>query len=114
MDSLTSVFTNCYGRCSAGKPISEIAIQKCGFYLPDHARYHYLLGLPEQEDLDRKIKQAMEAIEEYKPELDGVLPKDEYFTLTRTSNDLLAELLKNFSNIPSDVSGDIFGKIYEF
>jgi type I restriction enzyme M protein len=96
------------------KPISEIAIQKCGFYLPDHARYHYLLGLPEQEDLARKIKQAMEAIEEYKPELDGILPKDEYFALTRTSNTLLAELLKNFSNIPADANGDIFGKIYEF
>lgn len=96
------------------KPISEIAIQKCGFYLPDHARYHYLLGLPEQEDLARKIKQAMEAIEEYKPELDGILPKDEYFALTRTSNTLLAELLRNFSNIPADANGDIFGKIYEF
>lgn len=96
------------------KPISDIAIQKCGFYLPDHARYHYLLGLPEQEDLARKIKQAMEAIEKYKPELDGILPKDEYFALTRTSNTLLAELLKNFSNIPADANGDIFGKIYEF
>ncbi|WP_199452016.1 N-6 DNA methylase [Marinobacter sp. bablab_jr008] len=96
------------------KPISDIAIQKCGFYLPDHARYHYLLGLPQQEDLARKIKQAMEAIEKYKPELDGILPKDEYFALTRTSNTLLAELLKNFSNIPADANGDIFGKIYEF
>jgi len=96
------------------KPISEIAIQKCGFYLPDHARYHYLLGLPEQEDLAKKIKQSMEAIEEYKPELDGILPKDEYVALTRTSNTLLAELLKTLSNIPHDANGDIFGKIYEF
>lgn len=24
------------------KKISEIAIEKCGFYLPDHARYDYL------------------------------------------------------------------------
>lgn len=24
------------------KPISRIAIEKCGFYLPDHARYDYL------------------------------------------------------------------------
>lgn len=28
------------------KPISEIAVEKCGFYLPDHARYEYLLNLP--------------------------------------------------------------------
>ena len=96
------------------KQVSEIAIEKCGFYLPDHARYSYLLGLPEDENLAKKIKQAMEAVEEYKPELDGILPKDEYVALTRTSNTLLAELLKNFSNIPADANGDIFGKIYEF
>src|SRR5690554_8214268 len=56
----------------------------------------------------------MEAIEEYKTELDGILPRDEYFALTRISNTLLAELLKNFSNIPADANGEIFGKIYEF
>ncbi len=32
------------------KPKSEIAIEKCGFYLPDHARYDYLLNLPEEQD----------------------------------------------------------------
>ena len=29
----------------------------------------------------------MKAIEEYKPELEGVLPKDEYFRLTRDDED---------------------------
>ncbi|WDN89699.1 hypothetical protein BuS5_02667 [Desulfosarcina sp. BuS5] len=28
------------------KPINEVAIEKCGLYLPDHARYDYLLNLP--------------------------------------------------------------------
>jgi len=37
------------------KTISEIAIEKCGFYLPDHARYDYLLNLPEEEDIDLAI-----------------------------------------------------------
>ena len=55
------------------KPVSEIAVEKCGFYLPDHARYDYLLNLPEEADIDQKIKKAMEAIEEYKPELKGIL-----------------------------------------
>jgi len=96
------------------KPIHEIAIAKCGFYLPDHARYDYLLKLPEQEDVAKKIKEAMLAIEEYKPELDGVLPKDEYVPLTRTDKGIPAQLLKSFSNIPSDAGGDVFGKIYEF
>ena len=66
----------------AEKSISDIAIEKCGFYLPDHARYDYLLNMPEEKDIAKAIKEAMKAIEEYKPELDGVLPKDEYFRLT--------------------------------
>ncbi len=96
------------------KPISEIAIEKCGFYLPDHARYDYLLNLPEQEDVAKKIKEAMQDIEKYKPELEGVLPKDEYAPLTRTDKTIPSQLLKTFSNIPRDASGDILGKIYEF
>ena len=96
------------------KPISDIAIEKCGFYLPDHARYDYLLNLPEKEDVAKAIKKAMEAIEQYKPELEGVLPKDEYVPLTRTDKTIPAQLLKNFSNIPRDANGDVFGKIYEY
>lgn len=98
------------------KPISEIAIEKCGFYLPDHARYDYLLNLPEQENIAKRIKEAMQDIEKYKTELDGVLPKDEYMVLTRTAaqKQIPAQLLKAFSNIPRDASGDILGKIYEY
>jgi type I restriction enzyme M protein len=56
----------------------------------------------------------MEAIEEYKPELKGVLPQDEYFRLTRTDNSIPKQLLKNFADIPQDASGDMFGQIYEY
>jgi type I restriction enzyme M protein len=98
------------------KPISEIAIEKCGFYLPDHARYDHLLNLPESKDIAKAIKEAMKAIEEYKPELDGVLPKDEYFRLTRDekTKNIPNQLLKNFANIPADFTGDLFGQIYEY
>ncbi len=98
------------------KKLSDIAIEKCGFYLPDHARYDYLLSLPEKEDIAKKLKEAMKAIEEYKLELDGVLPKDEYFRLTRDekTKDIPNQLLKNFANIPSDFTGDLFGQIYEY
>lgn len=96
------------------KPVSEIAIEKCGFYLPDHARYDYLLRLPDKEDIAKAIKKAMEAIEEYKPELSGVLPKEEYFRLTRTDKTIPKQLLKNFADIPLNASGDMFGQIYEY
>ena len=94
--------------------VSEIAIEKCGFYLPDHARYDYLMKLPEEQDIAKAIKKAMEAIEEYKPELKGILPQDEYFRLTRTDKSIPMQLLKNFSNIPEDAAGDMFGQIYEY
>jgi type I restriction enzyme M protein len=98
------------------KPISEIAIEKCGFYLPDHARYDYLLNLPEEKNIAKALKEAMKAVEEYKTELGGVLPKDEYFALTRTeqTRNLPNQLLKTFSDIPANTTGDLFGQIYEY
>jgi type I restriction enzyme M protein len=96
------------------KPISQIALEQCGFYLPEYARYDYLLRMAEEQDLAQAIKAAMAAIEEYKPELKGVLPQDEYFRLTRTDKTLPKQLLKNFSNIPKDATGDMFGQIYEY
>lgn len=30
------------------RAMHEIAIEKCGFYLPDEAKYDYLLNLPEE------------------------------------------------------------------
>jgi type I restriction enzyme M protein len=94
----------------------EIAREKCGFYLPKHARYDYLLNLPEEKDIAKALKDAMKAIEQYKPELEGVLPKEEYFRLTRDekTKTIPNSLLKNFANIPADTSGDLFGQIYEY
>ncbi|MDT7518993.1 class I SAM-dependent DNA methyltransferase [Rhodoferax sp. TBRC 17660] len=98
------------------KKLSDIAIERCGFYLPDHARYSHLLALPEREDIANALKKAMLAIEEYKPELEGVLPHDEYFRLTRSAQNsgLAQRLLKIFADIPADAGGDLFGKIYEY
>jgi type I restriction enzyme M protein len=98
------------------KKLSDIAIEKCGFYLPDHARYEYLLNLSEDKDIAKALKSAMKEVEEYKPELEGVLPKDEYFRLTRDekTKNIPNQLLKTFANIPTDFSGDLFGQIYEY
>ena len=97
------------------RQVHEIAIEKCGFYLPAESRYEYLLNLPEKEDIAKAIKQAMSAIEKYKPELENTLPQDEYYALTRNNKNYLPKtLLKTFSDIPKDASGDIFGKIYEY
>jgi len=98
------------------KKLSDIAIERCGFYLPDHARYDHLLALPEKDDIANALKKAMQAIEEYKPELASVLPQDEYFRLTRSEQNkgMPQRLLKIFADIPADAGGDLFGKIYEY
>lgn len=97
------------------KKIEEIAIEKCGFYLPKHSRYTYLLNLSEEENIASKIKEAMEGIEQYSPEFVDVLPKDSYHDLsTEDNNKILNRLLRNFNDIPVDTEHDIFGDVYEY
>ena len=100
----------------AERDLADIAIERCGFFLPDHARYDYLLTLPDDQDIAKAIKLAMQAIEHYKPELQGVLPQEEYFRLTRSEQNrgMPRQLLKNFADIPGDADGDMFGQIYEY
>lgn len=103
------------------KTREEIALRKCGFYLPEKSHFDYLLNLSESDDIPRAIKEAMEEIEKHKPELVGSLPKEEYFNLEPPQEDdtvrdysLSASLLKIINRIPKDLSGDVFGKVYEY
>ncbi|MEW6710695.1 MAG: N-6 DNA methylase [Candidatus Riflebacteria bacterium] len=120
-DEIKSEFNKLKGGRRERK-IEEIALEKCGFYLPPEARYDYLLNLPEKEDLASAIKKAMQAIESHKPELVDTLPQDEYFRLNRRKegnkdvidNSTLIRLLKNFADIPKTAGGDMFGQIYEY
>lgn len=97
------------------RPIHSIALTKCGFYLPDFARYDYLLKLPGDISLAKKLREAMEGIEKYQDDkFKDVLPKEAYLEIEKKKSDILPQLLKTFSDIPKDASGDIFGKIYEF
>lgn len=79
-------------------------------YLPDESRFSNLLDLPEGANIGRAVNDAMKYIEAENRELKDVLPK----TYNRLENDVLAALIKNFSNIPIDIEGDVFGKIYEY
>jgi type I restriction enzyme M protein len=79
-------------------------------YLPQEARFSHLLRLPEGENIARAVNDAMHAIERENDDLRDVLPK----TYQRLNNDTLIALLKTFSEIPMDIEGDVFGKIYEY
>jgi type I restriction enzyme M protein len=98
------------------RELEDIAIEKCGFYLKPYARYDYLLTLPEKEDIAKAIQVAMASIENTKPELSGVLPREEYDRFTRNPKNrgIPKALLKLFSDIPVDATGDVFGQIYEY
>lgn len=98
------------------RTLEDIAIEKCGFYLKHHARYDHLLNLPEQEDIAKAIRAAMASIEGSKPELLGVLPQEEFDRFSRSPKNrhIPKDLLKLFSDIPVDASGDVFGQIYEY
>ncbi|MGI2904774.1 type I restriction-modification system subunit M N-terminal domain-containing protein [Tolypothrix sp. VBCCA 56010] len=81
-------------------------------YLPESARFSRLINLPEGADIGKEINEAMRAIEAENEELKNILPRNyNYF-----ENTLLVELLKKFNqiDIDTDLSGDAFGKIYEY
>ncbi|WP_299317300.1 type I restriction-modification system subunit M [uncultured Maribacter sp.] len=96
------------------RTIQEVALATCGFYLPENARYDHLLKLPGNKRAEA-LRDAMKGIEKYQDaKFQNVLPTEAYFDIEKKKDDILPELLKSFSDIPKDASGDIFGKIYEY
>jgi type I restriction-modification system DNA methylase subunit len=79
-------------------------------YLPPGARYQELLELPEGADIGEKLNAAMGLVEAANSKLAGVLPRS-YNLFTPQ---LLAELLKRISEIPTSLEFDAFGRIYEY
>jgi type I restriction enzyme M protein len=85
-------------------------------YLPDEARYSYLMNLPEGTNIGKAINDAIKDIESANTDLAGVLPQS-YTNLSKNveeNNRILISLLKNFNQIPDDIEGDAFGGIYEY
>ena len=80
------------------------------FYLPDEARFQHLLNLPESDNIGQAITNAMKAIEAENKQVDGVLPKN----YNRLEKSTLIELLRIMEQIPMDIEGDAFGKVYEY
>ena len=79
-------------------------------YLPPGSRYQELLDLPEGADIGARLNDAMGLIEQHNSKLAGVLPRS-YNLFTPQ---LLSELLKRISEIPTSLEFDAFGRIYEY
>jgi len=86
--------------------------QKSAIFLQSKAQFDYLVSLPDSADRAKAIIDAMESIEADYENLRGVLPKSEYQEL---DNAVLGQLLRTLN--PEElkkVSGDVFGRIYEY
>ena len=93
----------------------EIAIEKCGFFLPECAYYDEINGAPDTAEKATLVKNAMLAIEAENPKMDGVLPKVVYAQLVPEEEpELLSRIVRIFKDIPEDCTIDIFGEIYEY
>lgn len=77
-------------------------------YLPEKARFSFLLNLTEGDDVGKALNDAMRFIEQENPTLRDVLPK----TYSRIDNKYLVELLRLLA--PLKLDGDTFGRVYEY
>ena len=86
--------------------------QKNAIYLRPNAQFDHLVALPDSEDRAKAVIAAMESIETDYESLRGALPKSEYQEL---DNDVLGQLLRTLNpDELKQVSGDVFGRIYEY
>ena len=93
----------------------DVAVEKCGFFLPECAYFDYINDAPDDANKALLVKNAMEAIESENPRMDGVLPKEVYGQLVPEEEpELLSRIVRVFKDIPEDISIDLFGQIYEY
>ena len=93
----------------------DIAVQKCGFFLPECAYFDYINNAADEAHKAVLVKEAMEAIERENPKLENVLPKEVYGQLVPEEDpELLSRIVRVFKDIPENINIDLFGQIYEY
>jgi type I restriction enzyme M protein len=91
------------------RKISKADYEASGvIFLPPEARFSHLQSLTEGDNIGKAINDAMSAVEDENSDLKGALPH----TYTQIENTVLVELLRLLG--PLDLTGDAFGKIYEY
>ena len=86
--------------------------QRSAIFLQPKAQFDHLVALPDSKDRAKAIIKAMKSIENDYENLRGILPKSEYQEL---DNNVLGQLLRTLN--PDElkrISGDVFGRIYEY
>lgn len=85
------------------------------FFIPECARWAYLMKEAKQEDIAVKIDTALSEIEKKNPSLSGALP-DNYYSRLGLDSGVLSFLLDKMNgiNLKLEEDKDVFGRIYEF
>ena len=80
-------------------------------YLQEKSQFDYLVNLPESAVIAEAVNNAMRLIEADYKDLEGILPKN----YQEFDADLLRALIRVFNkDTVKNISGDVFGRIYEF
>ncbi|MCC4211334.1 type I restriction-modification system subunit M [Leeuwenhoekiella parthenopeia] len=80
-------------------------------FLPENAQWKTINELPESADVGEYLNEAMKSIEAEYEVLQDVLPKD----YVLFESDLLFRLIRIFNDpLLDNVTGDVFGRIYEY
>jgi len=86
-------------------------VRRRALYLPEAARYDYIMEKASSSDLPTLVTEAMVAIEEKFEPLAGVLPRDYGIFDPK----LLEDIMRIFNrDALKQAKGDIFGRIYEY
>ncbi len=85
------------------------------FYIPESARWNYIMQNAKQPDIAIKIDTALHEIEQKNPALEGALP-DNYYSRLHMDPSGLSSLLDLINGLELQVGGDkdVFGKVYEY
>ena len=85
------------------------------FYIPECARWSYIMENAKQADIAIKIDTALHEIEVKNPALAGALP-DNYYSRLHMDPSGLSSLLDLINGIELQVDGkkDVFGRVYEY
>lgn len=86
------------------------------FFVPELARWDYLLSNAKQPEIGKLVDKAMELIEDDNPQLKGVLPK--VYARQNLDPKVLGELIDLIGNIQmanaKDRSADVLGHVFEY
>lgn len=85
------------------------------FYIPECARWAYIMENAKQPDIAIKIDTALHEIEKKNPALEGALP-DNYYSRLHMDPSGLSSLLDLINGLELQIGGDkdVFGRVYEY